>query len=290
MRTINNLLPDACAPDAGGLEFNFTHWQAELTRTPTKKKRARTPGGRVRAAVAPAGRAGRRNAVDEKPAPPITVRGNRTRDRLKDAAARVLERVGYRAMRLADIAEEADVNVSLFYHYFSGKADITSEILTELLDSRLTTGEEAGERTRDAFDTIVEANLITVETYAHTPGLMRCLLHFDEEEAEFSRLYRKVSLDWNRRVARAIAKRCPDAPLSESQRLMIAYALGGMVDNFLFEMYVDRNQLLVDAFKTTRDVAVFLAILWFRALYCTDPPAEKLGAFRGISELRLARA
>jgi AcrR family transcriptional regulator len=260
-----------------------------LTRTPSKKKRTRTAGGRVRAAVAPAGRASRRNAVDEKPLPPITVRGNRTRDRLKDAAAKVLERVGYRAMRLADIADEADVNVSLFYHYFSGKSDITREILTELLDSRLTTGEVAGERSRDAFDTIVEANLITVETYADTPGLMRCLLHFDEEEAEFSRLYRKVSLDWNRRVARAIAKRCPDAPLSEAQRLMIAYALGGMIDNFLFEMYVDRNQLLIDAFKGTRDVAVFLAILWFRALYCADPPAEKLGAFRGMAELRLIR-
>jgi AcrR family transcriptional regulator len=261
-----------------------------LARTPIRKKRARPAGGRARAAVAPAGWTDRRNAVDEKPPPPITERGNRTRDRLTAAAAKVLERVGYRSMRLADIAEEADVNVSLFYHYFSSKADITREILTELLDSRLTTGEEAGERTRDAFDTIVEANLITVETYASTPGLMRCLLHFDEEEAEFSRLYRKVSLDWNRRVARAIAKRCPDAALSESQRLMIAYALGGMVDNFLFEMYVDRNPLVIEAFKSTREVAVFLAVLWYRALYCADPPPEKLGAFRGVSQLRLTPA
>ena len=97
-----------------------------------------------------------------------------------------------------------------------------------------------------------------------------------------------MSLDWNRRVARAIAKRCPEAPLSDAQRLMIAYALGGMIDNFLFEMYVDRNPLVVEAFKNTHEVAAFLAILWFRALYCTDPPAEKLGAFRGFLQLRLA--
>lgn len=210
------------------------------------------------------------------------------RDRLKLAAATVLERIGYRAMRLADIAEEADVNVSLFYHYFSSKADITREILTELLDSRIASGVVASEKSHDTFDIIVEANLLTVETYASTPGLMRCLLHFDEEEAEFSRLYRKVSLDWNRRVARAIAKRCPDATLSDAQRLMIAYALGGMIDNFLFEMYVDRNSLVVESFKNTREVAVFLAILWFRALYCADPPADKLGAFKGFLQLRLA--
>jgi AcrR family transcriptional regulator len=240
-----------------------------------------------RAAVAPAGRKERRNAVGQKPPPPMTERGTRTRDRLKDAASRVLERVGYRAMRLADIAEEAGVNVSLFYHYFSGKADITRDVLTQLLDSTIPRGREAGEKSHDAFDIIVDVNQVTVETYARTPGLMRCLLHFDEEEAEFSKLYRRVSLEWNRRVARAIAKRCPDAPLSDAHRLMIAYALGGMVDNFLFEMYVDRNQLLVEAFKSTREVAIFLAILWYRALYCCDPPVEKMGGFRGFSELHL---
>ena len=94
------------------------------------------------------------------------------------------------------------------------KADTTREIPTELLDPRIASGDVATERSHDAFDIVVEANLLTVESYASTPGLMRCLLHFDEEEAEFSRLYRKVSLDWNRRVARAIAKRCPD-PLAE---------------------------------------------------------------------------
>jgi AcrR family transcriptional regulator len=191
-------------------------------------------------------------------------------------------------MRLADIAAEADVNVSLFYHYFSSKADITHEILRELLDKRVARGQQTRRPSSDPFDVIVSANLVTVETYASTPGLMRCLLHFDEDEAEFSKLYRRVSLDWNRLVARAIAKRCPDSPLSEGQRLMIAYALGGMVDNFLFEMYVDRNSLLQKAFKSPREVAVFLAILWYRALYLCNPPPDKLGACRAYAEVRLS--
>jgi AcrR family transcriptional regulator len=151
-----------------------------------RKQRSVVPAPRRRAAVAPAGWSERRNAVEEKPPPPITKRGNRTRELLKEAAARVLERVGYRAMRLADIAAEADVNVSLVYHYFSGKADITHEILTELIEKQI--AQEASTRPHgdDVFDRIVTANLVTVEAYAQTPGLMRCLLQLDEEAPEFS--------------------------------------------------------------------------------------------------------
>jgi AcrR family transcriptional regulator len=224
--------------------------------------------------------------VEQKPASPPTERGSKMRDKLKQAAAAVLERVGYRAMRLQDIAKEADVNVSLFYHYFSSKAEITHEVLTELLNQLVERQAQIRPTTHDPFDTLVNANLVTVTAYASTPGLFRCLLHFDEQEAAFSKLYRRVSLDWNRRIAKDIGRRCPGVPLSEAQRLMIAYALGGMVDNFLFEMYVDRNPLLLEEFPNHQDVAVFLAALWYRALYATTPPANKLGPLKGIRQLR----
>lgn len=210
------------------------------------------------------------------------------REHLKKAASRVLGRIGYRAMRLADIADEADVNVSLFYHYFSSKADITREILTELLESGIKRASETRAPTpQDPFDAILNANLVTVDTYASTPGLMRCLLHFDEEATEFSELYRKVSLDWNRRVARDLARRIPDASLSDKQRLMIAYALGGMVDNFLFDLYVDRNPVLAESFKEIHEVAVFLSILWYRSIYLINPPASRLQGFSGFLSLTL---
>ncbi|MDT9600722.1 TetR/AcrR family transcriptional regulator [Sphingosinicella rhizophila] len=236
-----------------------------------------------RAAVAPAGE--RRNAVVRKPAPPITKRGTRTRDMIKDAAARVLERMGYRAMRLQDIAEEAGINVSLVYHYFSGKADITFEILTELVESPLSSDLQPAPE--DPFEAILEANRRVVATYKATPGLIRCLLQLDEEEPKFAELFAKVSLDWNRRVARDMARRAPAAAPHEDLRLMTAYALGGMVDSFLFEAFVDRNPLFAKSFQSDEDIATFLAILWYRALYLADPPRENMGPFTGFSDLRL---
>lgn len=240
-----------------------------------------------RAAVAPRSRRERRNAVSRKPSSPATERGAKTRDRLKEAAARVLERIGYRAMRLTDIAAEADVNVSLFYHYFTSKADITYEILSELVEPHMPREVETPRPVKDPFDTLVDANLPVVRLYATKPGLMRCLVHLDEEEPNFSALNRRVNATWYRRVARDIAKRCPDAALSERERLLVAYALGGMVDNFLFEMYVDGNPLLLEALPRPEDAAVFLAILWYRALYLRSPPADKLGRFQRFMGLRL---
>lgn len=248
----------------------------------TKKKQVS-----ARPAVAPVGRKERRNAVSKKPAAPQTQRGNQTRDRLKEAAVRVLERIGYRAMRLSDIAAEAGVNVSLLYHYFSGKADLTHEILSELLESWRAQDASGGPSSSDAFESILRANKVMVTAYSRTPGLMRCLLHFDEEEAEFSELYRRVSADWSIRIAKDIARRCPGVSLGDEQRLMIAYALGGMVDNFLFELYVDRNPNLVKVFSAPDDVAHFLAILWYRTVYLTNPPAEHLRGYEGFASLRL---
>src|SRR5690606_31888233 len=130
--------------------------------------------------------------------------------------------------------------------------------LTEFLANR---PEPGGTEGKDPFDVIVDANKMLVNAFANSPGLMRCLLHFDEEEPEFAELYRKLTTDWSNKIARDIARRCPNAPLSENQRLMIAYALGGMVDTFLFEVYVDRNPVFADLAPNTDEVAVFLAIL-----------------------------
>lgn len=254
---------------------------------------ARKPSGSKekapsRAAIATVARPVRRNAVVRKPAAPSTKRGSETRERLKEAAARVLERIGYRALRLNDIAAEADVNVSLVYHYFSGKADITNEVLNDVIE-RLTVELPRQKGEGEPFEAILSANRHLIQLYERTPGLMRCLLHFDEEEVEFSQLYRRLSVDWNRRVARDIARRCGEDAMPEGQRLMIAYALGGMVDDFLFEMYVDRNPLMHAEFADSEAVARFLAILWYRTLYAANPDGEALGEFTGFERLKLPR-
>ena len=42
------------------------------------------------------------------------------------------------------------------------------------------------------------------------------------------------------------------------------------------------------AFSSPEDVAHFLAILWYRAIYLANPPAEKLKGYEGFTSLKMA--
>src|SRR3546814_3373041 len=91
-----------------------------MDMTKTKPRRS------ARAGNGPSNRSGvprRSNAVLEKPAQPATKRGRATRQRLKDALSRQLQDHPFHQIRLEDIAREAGVRVSLFYHYVSSKID-----------------------------------------------------------------------------------------------------------------------------------------------------------------------
>jgi TetR/AcrR family transcriptional regulator, ethionamide resistance regulator len=241
-----------------------------------------------RAAIVAPNRKERKNAVQSIPSAPTTKRGIATRERLKKAAVLVLERQGYRNMRLQDVAEEAGLNFSLFYHYFASKAELTHEILTEFVKTFIAV-EPKSVMQRDPFSAIHAANEGMASLYANSPGLMRCLVHFDEEESKFSDIFRTVTLDWHKKIAQAMHKRFPDIPADEQTLLMVAYALGGMIDNFLFERFVDCNPLLVKAFPDPSSAAHFLSIMWYRAVYLKNPGSGQLGNFANFKLLSFAK-
>jgi AcrR family transcriptional regulator len=53
----------------------------------------------------------------------------RTRERILDAAAHVLSVKGYAGMRLADVAEYAELQAPAIYYYFSSREDLIEEVM-----------------------------------------------------------------------------------------------------------------------------------------------------------------
>ena len=237
----------------------------------------------LRAGVAPRKAAARTAAQTKKS---LTAKGVRRRENLKAAALVALEKKGYRALRLTDIAREAGVNISLVYHYFTDKAELVFDALRDMVDMGRVQG-DGENRPRDPFEALLHANRMFAEFYRDHPGLMRAIVHFDEEHPEFHDLYSQGNRDWMARIAGNIAKRCPDAGLSESEATALAYAIGGMVDKFLFELYVERLPELVREFDNVDQAARFLSIIWYRALYLENPPADVMAGFDKIGKLRL---
>src|SRR3546814_12184705 len=143
-----------------------------MDTTKTKPRRS------ARAGNGPSNRSGvprRSNAVLEKPAQPATKRGRATRQRLKDALSRQRQDHPFHQIRLEDITREAGVRVSLFYHYFSSKIDITHEVLSDLLD-----GFRSDVGTRPKGDTALDA--------IHSAN-QRMTAHYSTNPADLHRLF-----------------------------------------------------------------------------------------------------
>lgn len=229
----------------------------------------------------------RSNAVRVKPPPPMTRRGRATRQRLKEALTRLLQEHAFHEIRLEDITREAGVRVSLFYHYFPSKTDITQEVLSDLLDRFR---DEVSERPRSdsPLETIHYANQRMVALYRANPGAMRCLLEVDQAKAPFAPMWRELTLAWNRRIAASIRRQAPDAFKTDGEYLALAYALAGTADSFLFEFFVQKNQALQETFPDEEAVAVFLTTLWYRSLHLVNPPDNFLGTFAGFRKIGLS--
>lgn len=214
-------------------------------------------------------------------------KGERSRDGLKIAAARELERVGYRDLRVSDINEAAGVSNALFYVYFKNKEEITREVLSEFLASfgrepQRGAGAAPEPGKRSVIQAMYEGNLSYARTFARNPGLMRCLLQFGDEVPEFGRMWRDWNAAWVERSIRALSQDDKVALSRQGELLVTVAALGLMVDGVLRLIYVDDEPRMKQAFKeiggTPEALALFITRLWVRAVYGKDLDWRPAGA------------
>jgi TetR/AcrR family transcriptional regulator, fatty acid metabolism regulator protein len=103
-------------------------------------------------------------------------RSTERRSELLRAAVRVFARNGYRASRVADVAEEAGVAHGLLYHYFRSKDDVLDEIFHRTwsnLAGELREIEASGAPLRDQLRRFAAVYL---GSWLETPDLIRVLV------------------------------------------------------------------------------------------------------------------
>jgi AcrR family transcriptional regulator len=84
------------------------------------------------AAVTDAGRDAAVSPAASGNARTLQARGQRTRQRLLDAAAEVFDRIGYHAARVDDIVAAAESSHGTFYLYFTSKEDLFGQLVGEV--------------------------------------------------------------------------------------------------------------------------------------------------------------
>jgi AcrR family transcriptional regulator len=201
-------------------------------------------------------------------------KGERTRDRLKIAAARQLETVGYHDVRVSDINEAAGVSNALFYVYFKNKQEISQEVLTEFLATLRPEGGRESNPAAHPAESIYRGNLGYARVFAANPGLMRCLIQFGDEIPEFGRLWNGFNDEWSERTLKALGRNARLQTGSPDEAYLTVAALGLAVDGLLRMIFVDRNPkaaAAVDGLGANPEaLALLLTRIWYRALFCCE--------------------
>lgn len=203
-------------------------------------------------------------------------RGRATRERLKAAARRVLDRKGYSQMTVADVTQEAGVAAGLFHRYFPDLRTLTVELLTEAMaDLGNTTHIERGVSRGDWMGRIHAHIVPSVANHALRPGLVRAMHQLADEYPPFRAQMRGFYQAQLELLSTQMPRLFPEARLTSAEALLIAYALGGISEAALRERYILRNPAFRDLKLSPEEMADWLAVLFYRALFAANPPSGR---------------
>jgi hypothetical protein len=213
-------------------------------------------------------------------------KSQRTRERLKIAAARLLASRGFHEISSGAVSAEAELAEGSFYLYFKDKEDITRTVLDEFLDNFLGPHLAASARpSASAFEAIRNSNRVWIDLAFDNPGLFRCLLQFADDDAEFGAKMQRRNFEWHMRVIRSTWHN------NDSQEsMLLVYLLGGMVDDLIRKLviYLDKQlqQVLVDL-RIDRDSLVdVISLIWLKILHPSESlPPDISEKSQGIAEL-----
>lgn len=216
----------------------------------------------------------------------FATKGDRTRHRLRVAAAQALEEGGYQGLKVADICALADVALGTFYVYFRDKSEIACDVVMSFIE-HLYQGARDVARGASDYAAIYRTNLFFLQAYRANPGLMRCHVQLQSDEPEFRAVWLPRHRAWLETIARSISRRSADPAMTPDRALKVAGALDGMVFNYLYSVAVTRQSQIEADDSDPADIAETLSVLWYRCVHGRDPDrSEGRGEGRG-EETRL---
>ena len=96
---------------------------------------------------------------------------------------------------------------------------------------------------------------------------MRAILTLADEHEEFRNSVNELMHRWHGRMARTMR-----AAKGEKQ-LLLAYALGGMIDQLCRQLFVQKSPQLTRLVRDNTELAEVISLIWYRAISEAPPVA-----------------
>ena len=195
-------------------------------------------------------------------------KSDRTRARLQEAACALLDAGTPADIKVADICTEAGVAHGTFYLYFNDIRHLMADTLTAFVGFMQHSMRRAA---RDQGDDRVRGSTAAyVSLFERNAGLMRCLVSRMDDFPEAAEAFQKLNREWTETVVDARLRQptlqgCPPPP-SREELLRRAYALGGMVDQYLIMLLFGRDPVLTGVSADREAVVDTLTLIWKRGM------------------------
>lgn len=190
-------------------------------------------------------------------------KGERTRTDLLVAGARLLSAETLDSLTVAGVCKAAGVAHGTFYIYFANRNVFAAEVLELFVDyvqlemrSAARLPGSASRNTTAAYMRIFEENT----------GLMKCLVVGVDAFPEARSAFQRLNHEWTTTVTRAWLRNNAQSPRSEAELMRRAYALGGMVDQYLTALFVTGDPWVRALSQDREEVLEMFTDLWKRGM------------------------
>ncbi|PVH27255.1 TetR/AcrR family transcriptional regulator [Pararhodobacter oceanensis] len=190
-------------------------------------------------------------------------KGERTRRDLVVTCAKLLSVEPFDVLTVSVLCQAAGVAHGTFYIYFENLNTVSAEVIGLFVDFVQMEMRAAAHRSGDAMRNTTQAYM---RLFEENPGLMKCLVTGVDNFPEARVAFQRLNNEWARTVVQAWRRNEASADRSEEDLMRRAYALGGMVDQYLIALFVTDDPWVRSLSKNREELLDMFSSIWKRGM------------------------
>ena len=193
---------------------------------------------------------------------------DRTQAQLYNASCDLLNSTPLSLLKVSQICQKAGVAHGTFYIYFPSRQDFVASLLLRFVQYLQTTMHQPS--IPDETNTVRTTTSAYYQLFAQNTGLMKCLINHHDEFPGSLEAFQKLNREWATIVVDASERKLAEAgragKVSRNELFRRAYALGGMVDQYLSALLLDQDPTLAKVSENNQKVIETLSLIWERSM------------------------
>lgn len=195
-------------------------------------------------------------------------KGARTSLRIRIAACSLLQSHAPQDLTVPALCKAAGIAHGTFYLHFPDRNVLVADTLLGFVAFLQETMRRAS--AHQPGDPIRASTKAYAEMFEANAGLMKCLLHHHEAFPEAREAFHKLNSEWIETVVASVERRLRRGASADAvpreELLRRAYALGGMVDQYLSGLFLSADPALIAVSAERKDVINTLCLIWERGM------------------------